>query len=396
MQRVRVVSAIIDVSATEFSTMGRPLFILCIAFMLVPFDGRSCTIVSAVGEDGYVWNMNNEDGPLDVGTFLAVFPRTDSTRYGYYTLAYLSPEEAAGGGIQGGMNEAGLTFDFNAIRHIDFDMGDRRPFPGGNAAIMPYLLGNLSSVEEVVDFFSRYWFENGFTSAQMHVADRSGTFALISASGVYVAEQGQPLVSTNFDICGGEDSSNCWRYPLATKMLEDGPINGEKMLAIARKTSVDGRGHTLYSNVQNLTTGEIWFIGRDNKESVFSVRLSELLARGAGAYPLSDLERLAEGDPTPTPTEVPQYVTVPLDTAIAGGYVGTYRNDFIGAIRVAVEEPGVSLTFANGFQLVLLPSSATRYHLPGEAIEIALAADGDEHKVILFQDGFWSATMVRY
>ena len=376
--------------------MGRPLFILCIAYLLVPVSGRSCTIVSAVGEDGQVWNMNNEDGPLDVGTFLAVFPRTDSTRYGYYSLAYLSPEEAAGGGIQGGMNEAGLTFDFNAIRHIDFEMGDRRPYPGGNAAILPYLLGNLSTVEEVVDFFATYWFENGFTSAQMHVADRSGTFALISASGVYVAERGEALVSTNFDICGQEDGSYCWRYPLATEMLEASPINRERMLDIARKTSVDGRGHTLYSNVQNLTTGDIWFVGRENKESVVHVRLSELLARGAGAYPLGDLEQLAAGEPTPTPTEVPQFVTVPLDTAVANGYAGTYLNNFIGEVRVAVEETGVSLTFANGYQLLLLPSSGTRYHLPGEALEIAFTSDGEKHRLVLYQEGFWSATAVRY
>ena len=395
MHRYRVGSAIMG-GANRQLPMQNSLLLIFLALLLHPAGGRSCTIVSAVGKDGHVWNMNNEDGPLDVGTFLAVFPPTDSTRYGYYSLAYLSPEEAAGGGIQGGMNEAGLTFDFNAIRHIDFEMGDRQPFPGGNAAILPYLLGNLSTVEEVLAFFEAYWFENGFTSAQMHIADRSGTFALISASGVYVAEQGQPLVSTNFDICGQEDGSDCWRYPLATEMLANGPINREKMLAIARATSVDGRGQTLYSNVQNLTTGDIWFVGGKNKESVFRVRLSELLARGAGAYPLSDLKRLAEGAPTPTPTEAPQFTKVSLDTVIAGGFAGTYHNDFIGEVRVAVEEPGVSLTFANGYQLVLLPSSATRYHLPSEAIEIALAADGDEHKVILYQDGFWSATMVRY
>ena len=368
-----------------------PAILLSCSLLITLTGASACTIVSAVGTDGQVWNMNNEDGPLDVATFLRVFPRTDSTRYGYYSLAYLSPGDAAGGGIQGGMNEAGLTFDFNAIRQIDFDRGERQAYPGGDGAIMPYLLGNLGTVEEVVAFFEKYWFENGFTSAQMHVADRSGTFALISASGVLIAEAGEPLVSTNFDICGKETAAFCWRYPLATQLLQDGPIDRSKMLQIARETSVDGRGHTLYSNVQNLTTGELWFTARESGDEVFRVTLAELLARGAGAYPLNDLDRLAHGAPAVTPAAVPEYRTYPLDTVEVGEYAGSYHNDFIGSIEVDTDEEGVSLTFANGYRIGLVPHSATGYHLPGEALEIYFSHEGGERVFALYQEGFWSA-----
>ena len=368
-----------------------PAFILCCTLLLTLHGASACTIVSAVGTDGQVWNMNNEDGPLDVATFLRVFPRTDSTRYGYYSLAYLSPAEAAGGGIQGGMNEAGLTFDFNAIRQIDFDRGERQDYPGGDAAILPYLLGNLSTVEEVVAFFEKYWFANGFTSAQMHVADRSGTFALISASGVLVAEAGEPLVSTNFDICGKEDGAFCWRYPLATRLLRDGPIDRDKMLRIARETSVDAGGHTLYSNVQNLTTGELWFTARDSGDEVFRITLPELLARGAGAYPLNDLDRLAHGKPAVTPAAVPEYPAFPLDTVAVADYAGSYHNDFIGTIEVGTAADGLSLTFASGYRIVLVPHSATAYHLPGETLEIVFNHEGGERGFALYQEGFWSA-----
>ncbi|WP_157976076.1 hypothetical protein [Lewinella sp. IMCC34191] len=369
------------------------LFILGLLFG--SSEGKACTIVSAVGADGQVWNMNNEDGPLDVATFLRVFPRSDSSLYGYYTLAYLSPEEAAGGGIQGGMNEAGLTFDFNAIRNIDFTMGDRVPFPGGNGAIMPYLLGNLSTVEEVVAFFETYWFDGGFTSAQMHVADRSGTFAIISASGVIVAEEGEPLVSTNFDICGKEDGAFCWRYPLATKLLSDGPIDREKMLTIAQRTSVDGRGHTLYSNVQNLTTGEVWFTTRESGRKFFSVRLDELLARGAGAYPLNDLERLSHGSPAVIPAPPPSFTVVALDTTEAADLAGTYQNDFIGTFEVDAYAGGIALTFANGYRVELAPSADNRFYLPGEALEVTFADGENGLALSLYQDGFWSATAIK-
>ena len=367
-------------------------FLLCCGLLSGAHKVEACTIVSAVGHDGQVWNMNNEDGPLDVATFLRVFPRTDSTRYGYYSLAYLSPTDAAGGGIQGGMNEAGLTFDFNAIRNLKFEMGDRRTFPGGDGSIMPYILGNLSTVEEVIAFFEKYWFENGFTSAQMHVADRSGTFAIISASGVIVAEEGKPLVSTNFDLCGKEDGVFCWRYPLATELLAEGKIDRERMLTIARKTSVDGRGHTRYSNVQNLSTGEVYFTSRESGIAVFSVSLRELLARGAGAYPLRDLERLANGSPAVIPAPVPTHVAIALDPTTAANIAGTYHNDFIGAVEVEVTAEALALTFANGYRIELAPAASNRYYLPGEAMEISFADEGDGPAFKLYQDGIWSAT----
>ena len=183
--------------------------------LLLPLQpATACTIVSAVAKDGQVWNMNNEDGPAGIANFINVFPRTAGQAYGYYTLSYLTPGAGAGGNAQGGMNEAGLTFDFNAIDYVEaFDPASRQAYPGGNDAILAYIMGTMRSVDEVIAFFATYWFVDGFRGAQMHVADRDGKFAIISASGVQVAPEGEPLVSTNFDLCGKEDDSSCWRYP---------------------------------------------------------------------------------------------------------------------------------------------------------------------------------------
>jgi hypothetical protein len=91
----------------------------------------------------------------------------------------------------------------------------------------------------------------------MHVADRQGRFAIISASGTQLVEKGQPLVSTNFDICGKEDGSSCQRYPVAVAKLKKHGASLSTMMAICRETA-QGES-TLYSNVQNLTTGDVWF-----------------------------------------------------------------------------------------------------------------------------------------
>ena len=216
-----------------------------------------CTVVSAISKDHQVWTMNNEDGPQGVANFINVFPQSENNKFGYFTLSYFSPEWGTGGSIQGGMNEKGLTFDFNTINPIEFDHTSRSAFPDGDDAILPYILGNLSTVDKVIEFFNEYWFQGGFTSAQMHVADKNGTFAIISASGVLKVSEGEPLVSTNFDICGKQDGSFCKRYPLAYSILEENEANFQTMLKISAGTNQGGA--TLYTNIQNLSTGDIWF-----------------------------------------------------------------------------------------------------------------------------------------
>lgn len=103
------------------------IFFACSFFS--PKSAISCTIVSGVASDGQVWNANNEDGPLGTANFINVFPKTGNAKYGYYTLCYYLPKFGQGGNIQGGMNEAGLTFDFNAIKSVkDFDPKAKKPF----------------------------------------------------------------------------------------------------------------------------------------------------------------------------------------------------------------------------------------------------------------------------
>ena len=149
------------------------------------------------------------------------------------------------------MNEAGLTFDFNAIDPVgDFDPATKTPFPAGNNAIFGHILSRFSTVGEVIDFFDTYWFVDDFTSAQMHVADRNGTFAIISPSGVQVTESGRPLISTNYDICGGEDGGYCWRYPIAEEKLATREVGLATMLSIALGHAAEGAHHCLHERTE--------------------------------------------------------------------------------------------------------------------------------------------------
>ncbi len=110
--------------------LAYPFFLLLLAGMLRSTTSFACTIASGIAADGQVWTCNNEDGTTGVANFINVFPKSGEAKYGYYTLSHFSPKHGEGGNLQGGMNEAGLTFDFNAIRRVEqFDPKSKKAFP---------------------------------------------------------------------------------------------------------------------------------------------------------------------------------------------------------------------------------------------------------------------------
>ncbi len=285
------------------------------------------------------------------------------------------------------MNEAGLTFDFNAIPLVEnFDPRNKQAFPKGDDAILPHLLATMSSVQEVMDFFDTYWFQDGFVSAQMHVADRNGRFAIISASGIQLVEKGKSLVSTNFDICGKEDGATCWRYPIATQKLSDLGASLSTMISICQET-VQKNGATMYSNVQNLTTGEVWFFSKHDPNIIVNTNINDMLSKGRKSYTFSDLRSLVE--PRPTNSEEPTPVVVAESTK--NQYVGTYNNPSVGDIVISSHEDG--LHFASQFapSEVLRPKAEDTFYIPGAGISVVFDKDEEGLSTMrLLENGYWS------
>ncbi|WP_340064365.1 hypothetical protein [Ascidiimonas aurantiaca] len=264
------------------------LFIL----LLIPYYARACTIFCGKAKNGHVWAGNNEDGAYTFDTYINVFPKTEDTQYGYYTLSYFSAKNGESGAIEGGMNEAGLFYDFNSIKRTSVkNIHTKQLFPEGDDRILNHILAHFKTVQEVIDFFDTYWFEMGFTSAQMHVADKYGNFGIIGPSGSRILKNSPYQISTNFDICGNEDSSACWRYPIIHEKLEQGETGLDLFTDICESTSLKGRysNYTIYSNIQNLNTGEIWFFLTSDYDTPFKTSIKALLAKGRKSYRIQDL-----------------------------------------------------------------------------------------------------------
>jgi len=348
----------------------------------------ACTIVSGIAKNGHVWNANNEDGPFGVANFINVFPKTAKVKYGYYTFSYMSPKFGQTGSIQGGMNEAGLTFDFNEINYVEnFDSNSKKEFSNGDDAILIHLLGNMKSVKEVIAFFNEFWFTNGFRGAQMHVADKNGKFAIISPSGVYVAKEGEPLVSTNFDICGKENADSCWRYPIAYDKITNQGASLSTMMEICEETA-QKNGATMYSNVQNISTGDVWFFSKHDKGVLVKTNIKDLLAKGMKSYSFSDLKSL-EGNSS-------EYVhgtseKIDLSVSTLKKFNGTYFNSATGDVHVENNNEGLELNFANGDNVVMLPTKNNTFFFPQDDLKIVF----ENQDLKVYDCGFWSFTAIK-
>ena len=346
----------------------------------------ACTIVSAVAKNGQVWTCNNEDGPNGVANFINVFPKSAKMKYGYFTLSYISPKAGEGDGIQGGMNEAGLTFDFNSIKQVKgFDSKGKKAFPQGDELILTHILGTMNSVHEVIEFFKIYWFQNGFNSAQLHVADRQGRFAIISPSGIQLVETGESLVSTNFDICGKENGSWCWRYPKATALLKEKGASLNTMMSICKET----KQGTLYSNIQNLTTGDIWFLSKHDSSSTVKTNIIDLLSKGRKSYTFKDLKSLIENRPLSHPTKPTRLA---LTDNIKNNYLGTYNNDVTGKIIIEAHQDGIKVTYADNSVSVAQAQTENAFFIPKEELRVEFNLDKKTNQMTMsfYENDFWS------
>jgi len=253
----------------------------------------ACTIFSARDDKNEIWVGNNEDGIFQFYSYINVFPNCDG-KLGYYTLSFNNPENGNNSNAQGGMNEAGLFFDINALdasgkEYPIKNLENKKSFPTGDANIYRHILGNFTTVHEVVAFFEQYWFDFGFNRIQMHFADRNGNFAMIGPSGSKVLEKEPFQISTNFSICANDPDYGCWRYPLVKQMLEENEIGVENMVNICESTAQTSDITTMYSNVSNLNSGDIWFYYALDYRHPFRTNINDLISKGRKSYLIKDL-----------------------------------------------------------------------------------------------------------
>ena len=246
---------------------------LLLFLLLLNLRGSACTIVSGTDKKGQTWAMNNEDFFHTYSNYVNVYPATGKNTQGYITLTFGSPE----GSIQGGSNEAGVFFDINALPPQVYRLRTgRKPFPHGSMLV--YLLQQCTSVPQFLALWETYYMPD-MGDVQIHVADKQGNLAVIAPDTIVRATK--QLTSTNFNVCeAGPGKASCWRYPIAAKILAAGGISQQNLVRIANATSWREFTTTVYTNIHNLSTGDIWFYLAEDYRSPWRTNIHTLVKEG--------------------------------------------------------------------------------------------------------------------
>jgi predicted choloylglycine hydrolase len=207
-------------------------------------------------------------------------------------LGMLYFDFASEGTAQGGMNTEGLFFDGTATPRAAYPSNTTKP--DCNCYIWKSLLQECATVEQAISFIQRYRIPE-IERIHILVADKAGNSAIV---GVY---NGQMRIHrnrlnhqllTNFNISdpayGGEPK--CSRFAKAEMMLsEDSAATVHNLRNILAQTT---QGQlTVYSNIYNLTNGEVVVYSQGNFSNATTINLSAELRKGRHSISIDKLVR---------------------------------------------------------------------------------------------------------
>jgi len=246
-------------------------------------NSEACTECSVKAKNGNIWHGGNEDKPFSLGTCVNIVA-PEKNAYGYY---YTTNSKDRNEFPQGGMNEAGLSFGGTSVPKTTYkDFDKKRDFPGGSSQLMFSIFRKCKSVKEVFLLFKIYRVP-GLEVSQFHFADKYGNFGIIVADSMWLSE-GEYQIATNYNLCHADkDSIQCWRYPMAERMLTTKEIGLVTMRDLFDSTSQ--RKWTNHTEIKNLSTGDIWFYYAQNFSRPFKTNIREFVKLGNSTFYLYEL-----------------------------------------------------------------------------------------------------------
>lgn len=250
--------------------------ICCAAALLLRDSVHACTAFCAIGKDEVLVG-NNEDYSNPKTKLWFVQAKAGS--FGRMLVGFddLVP--------QGGMNERGLWFDGFAAPPQKVSSA----LPSFNGNIVHHALSTCSTVDEVVELFSRY--NRSFLSeAILMFADASGDAVSIEANAI-VRKSRAHFVQTNFHQSRAEGSAGDRRFETATAMLEraGNDVSVDLFRRILASTYQKGPFPTLYSNIYELRSRTMHLYYFHDFERVMTFKLDDELRKGERVIDIASL-----------------------------------------------------------------------------------------------------------
>ncbi len=262
---------------------------------------HACTNFKTI-DDQTVFFGNSEDHALSQisDTFVTFVPR-GHTWYDGSKLKYGAVVVGYGNGsgtswVQGGMNEKGLAFDSTSVPHTEPNLHNER---------LPFLVPEIfccESVSEVIEYKKTHSVYQQEGSVQSFYVDKSGESVVFSIGEDgefnFIRNNESLQLATNYYVDDpsrrnpGSDAIR--RYDAAEQILNnivtDEDISIEAITSVLDAVHFEGPAvNTLYSNIFDVTNGDIYLYYFHQFEEVVKLNLEEELAKGRHAYRISDL-----------------------------------------------------------------------------------------------------------
>lgn len=251
------------------------------ALLLVSSFAKACTIFVLTNESRTLF-FNNEDWSNPESRLWFVSAGKD-----HLGCAYVGFDD---GWAQGGVNTAGLAFDWVAGETVNYTPANDLARVRGNSA--QRMLETCASVDEAIAFYRTHR-ETEFARARILIADRSGNSVIIGA------KDG----ALTFDRrAGNRGFGYGWKVlqEQLTPTLDPTVANGVKIL---RACAQPGATPTQYSNVFDLRSLEITVYPAPTSGNGVRLDLTAELAKGDHSYRIRHLESELHEAPLPLRNE---------------------------------------------------------------------------------------------
>lgn len=299
------------------------MFVMWFSSLPQFYTPESCTIFTASYGETVLFG-NNEDY-TNPRTYYWTSPSTTQFYGGvYFGYDNFSP--------QGGINEKGLAFDYNALPKAPLNPHSELPRLSGNPGYI--IIRECTTVEEAIALAKKY---NWGTSLayQMHMADATGDAVVISAGPdgelAFTRKETKDgyIVSTNFNLAFYQEDERdglCRRYDTATEMLQkiedETDVTVEYFRSILDAVHAEGASsNTLYSNIFDLKNGIIYLYYWHQFDEVVTLSVTEEVAKKTSYTRIRDLFSQETVDKTSTEYQGDQ--TAEKETEKEGTCLGT-------------------------------------------------------------------------
>ena len=269
------------------------LFLLISTFLFSYDNASACTVFNSSQADTVLVG-NNEDWKYSTDVEIWFVPSSGKTHgrvlFGWNQLFFFRQ-------AQGGMNDQGLFFDWALCPKSD---PPKFSFNKNTAtfSLSENLLAECATVDKAVAWLKQY--NILFIRSHIMLADKSGNSAVVEwvdGEMRVIRKSNDYQVMTNFWLSHpGMGNYPCPRYNKVTEMMQN-----KKAISVAdfasilktvseyRRTEDGQESGTIYSNVYDLSMGDVYIYYKRDFENSIKVNLESELNKGKHSYKLRSL-----------------------------------------------------------------------------------------------------------